>query len=1410
MKASILCIIGLLGSAGHAANPQLDGHVRLPSGAPVPGAQVLLFDLTDLRAAPRAATTDGSGHFTLPLASLSGALPERFELGANYPNPFNPSTMIPYQLPAAMQVRLEVFNILGQRIATLVDGEQPAGFHTASWDATDAAGQAVGAGVYIYRLVSDGQAISRRMLLIDGQAGIARAGPGDATSPSGEKAPVFGLAVSGPGLVPYVNPAFRVEAGIGPLDVVVEAPGRIPPAKTASSGGILGDVNNTGEVNYFDFFLVLLYSYESSILMPNNGDISLGDTNADGRVDLSDAYLIEVYLNDPADPSLPSGIGEPPADLVVESVSVSDQRLTPGQSFTLSATVRNQGTGRRSTATTLRWYRSDDATISTGDTEVDTVAVGALGAQGTSAESISLTAPSSAGTWYYGACVVSVADESNTRNNCSGVVTVTVEERAVVAIPDANLRAAIEKALGKASGEPITQAEMKTLTYLSGFQRGISDLTGLEFATNLRDLHLSENLISDISALSGLTNLRGLSLTFNNIQDISALSGLTNLRDLHLSGNLISDISALSGLTNLRDLQLGKNLISDISPLAANTGLGEGDRVDLAYNPLSSASRNTHIPALQRRDVTVLVSLGTVSRGLIIQSFEVSDSTMTAGQSFTFETTVHNQGADTAIGWLFYYRSTDATIDDTDVNIHRDMDQKDIEPSATQTVLLGSIAPPYAGTYYYGVCASQGDRDFTHCSTVRVTVEGSMGGTPDLTVHPPSVSHPIVDPGGGTTFTTVYENIGSGPAAPTSYRMYRSDDAIIDANDEVIEIIFTLPYMPAGKSHRHNFYFTLLPRVAGTYYYGWCVDPTIGETNSGNNCSTGVPVTVKADEGGSPDLIVAAPGILDHRPAAGEFRLWASVRNIGISPSARTTLRYYFSDDPAIDANDMPVRSRNIPFLAVENIHSFPAFYYPHASGFLVTAPKSPGTYYYGACVDPVPGESDTNNNCSEGVPMNVGVPDLAVGLAHVSTSTPLQGQSFTLTATARNQGPEQAASTTLRWYRSDDPAIDANDTPIGTGAVSSLKGFDGLVSGPGSRLAPSGTSRQAIRVSAPSMPGTYYYGACADPVPGEANTDNNCSAGVYVRVVPSGEDPFNIELVFVDDFTDARKDVMRQAARHWETIITEGLPDVDFSANPFRYGLLDADDAEVGREIDDTVDDLRIFVHTFDLEGPSGIGGPSFVRSGNPIGLPALGGVVIAPNSLDRRQRLEPLWIEERLLRDLMLHEIAHVLGFGPLWTVLDLRHDLAGDIYFSGERAIEAFNAAGGESYSGNKVPLELKYEGFTCGLPSHWRSRVFQGWVREFGAEIMEPMMQREHALSAITIQSIADLGYVVDVSRADPYRLPASLDTYLPPTARAKPVAGYGDFDLGALGTIYVGDEQGRVIRVMEDWISALNP
>ena len=181
----------------------------------------------------------------------------------------------------------------------------------------------------------------------------------------------------------------------------------------------------------------------------------------------------------------------------------------------------------------------------------------------------------------------------------------------VVDILDPNLRAAVEKALGKASGATITTADMAKLTHLEARNANISDLTGLEFATNLQSLDLgygeggTSHAVKDLSPLADLTQLTYLHLPGKSISDISAVAGLTNLTWLNLWGNPISDISPVAGLINLTDLYLGNNTISDISPLVANTGLGSGDRVFVNDNPLSFVSIKTHVPALQSRGVTV-------------------------------------------------------------------------------------------------------------------------------------------------------------------------------------------------------------------------------------------------------------------------------------------------------------------------------------------------------------------------------------------------------------------------------------------------------------------------------------------------------------------------------------------------------------------------------------------------------------------------------------------------------------------------------------------------------------------------------------------------------------------------------------------------------------------------------------
>ncbi|MEW6049537.1 MAG: CHAP domain-containing protein [Candidatus Zixiibacteriota bacterium] len=104
--------------------------------------------------------------YSAPLAKQvvgepSAQLPVTFALNQNYPNPFNPVTVIAYSLPAATHVTLDVFNILGQKVATLVDAAQPAGDHQVTWDAS-----ANSSGVYLYRITMGDAVETKKMLLL--------------------------------------------------------------------------------------------------------------------------------------------------------------------------------------------------------------------------------------------------------------------------------------------------------------------------------------------------------------------------------------------------------------------------------------------------------------------------------------------------------------------------------------------------------------------------------------------------------------------------------------------------------------------------------------------------------------------------------------------------------------------------------------------------------------------------------------------------------------------------------------------------------------------------------------------------------------------------------------------------------------------------------------------------------------------------------------------------------------------------------------------------------------------------------------------------------------------------------------------------------------------------------------------
>jgi hypothetical protein len=94
------------------------------------------------------------------------ALPNEFCLMQNYPNPFNPTTQFKFNLVSTVHVTIQVFNVLGQLITTLLDEVKPAGIHTVSWDGSDDNGQAVKSGVYTYRIIAGNEMAARQMILL--------------------------------------------------------------------------------------------------------------------------------------------------------------------------------------------------------------------------------------------------------------------------------------------------------------------------------------------------------------------------------------------------------------------------------------------------------------------------------------------------------------------------------------------------------------------------------------------------------------------------------------------------------------------------------------------------------------------------------------------------------------------------------------------------------------------------------------------------------------------------------------------------------------------------------------------------------------------------------------------------------------------------------------------------------------------------------------------------------------------------------------------------------------------------------------------------------------------------------------------------------------------------------------------
>ena len=832
--------------------------------------------------------------------------------------------------------------------------------------------------------------------------------------------------------------------------------------------------------------------------------------------------------------------GQP--DLGVGPPSVSESSPETGASFTLSAAVNNKGRGA-SEATTLRYYRSADATITNSDTEVGSEALTGLAASGSSNGSVDLAAPSNPGAYYYGACVDAVTEESNATNNCSASVKVDV---GAPKYPNLEVGTAAVTDTSPAAGAAFTLSAT-----VSNTGDGASEATTLRYyrsadatVTN-SDTAVGTEAVGTLSASGSSSGSVDLTApmspgTYNYGACVDAVTDESNTTDNCSSSMEVTVPVTQQQLQGAPDLEVGAPTVSDTSPetgaaftlsaTVSNTGDGASAATTLRYYRSADAAITASDTAVGTDDVGVLSASGTSAEAisltapftagtyyygacvdtvtdesdptdncsdpvkvdveapkypdLVVGSPMVSDDGPGPGGSFTLSAAVSNTGdGASAATTLRYYRSADATITASDTAVGTD-DVGVLSASGTSAEAISLTAPFTAGTYYYGACVDavtdESDRTDNCSDSVKVDVEAPK--YPDLVVGTPTVSDDGPGPGGSFTLSATVSNRGDGASVAT-LRYYRSADATITTADTAVGTD-DVGLLSASGSSAESISLTA-PLSPGPYYYGACVDEVADELNTTNNCSPSVEVTVlqTLQQQAQPDLVVGSPLVSDSTPETGaSLTLAATVSNTGGAASAATTLRYYRSADATIAASDTAVGTDDVGVLSASGTS---------AELISLTAPSTAGTYYYGACVDGVTDESNTANNCSPSVEVTVHgtVPtDLEmIGAATTSNSSPAAGATFSLSATVRNAGGLESDIMLMTFYRSTDATITTSDTEAGFDGVGTLQ--NGWV------------HKGLVSLQAPTTLGAYYYGACVWSRD-ESDYTNNCSTSVLVDVV--------------------------------------------------------------------------------------------------------------------------------------------------------------------------------------------------------------------------------------------------------------------------------------------------------------------
>lgn len=355
-------------------------------------------------------------------------------------------------------------------------------------------------------------------------------------------------------------------------------------------------------------------------------------------------------------------------------------------------------------------------------------------------------------------------------------------------------------------------------------------------------------------------------------------------------------------------------------------------------------------------------------------------------------------------------------------------------------------------------------------------------------------------------------------------------------------------------------------------------------------------------------------------------------------------------------------------------------------------------------------------------------------GNPHTFTATALAGGTPTQALVATGDGQTGLTGFALNVAPAVRILDSANGPVSGVPVTFAVTGGSGSVTG-------SSTTTDVFGVA---TVGSWTVQAGANTLSGTA-TGAGISGNPVAFSATGVPSSFTIGLRYLSTVSPARKAVFDSAAARWGRVIFGDIADITVSIPAGQCG-------SNAPAINETIDDVIIFVTLDSIDGPGkilGQSGPCFIRSTG--SLPLIG--------IMHFDTADVAGLENAgAFSAVILHEMAHVLGYGTIWTGsfgLNLLAGTGSDPHFTGAQALAQFNGNGGAGYSaGAKVPVEncIGFPPGVCGsgtINSHWRESVFVN-------ELMTGFLNNgSNPLSTISAASMGDLGYVVNYGASDPY-------------------------------------------------------